>query len=132
MVTKKTRFIALAIALLLVAVTGVVACDGKKEETFIDVFAASSLTDCMQDIGAKFNEKNPTINVRFISRSLSQSESSDVLKSGSPLLSAIIFFSSAHKSATFALSSNFLGRDILLPRSETLYFPFITNYLRIM
>ena len=47
MITKKTRCIALALALLLVALTGLVACGGKKEETSIDVFAASSLVDCM-------------------------------------------------------------------------------------
>ena len=51
MITKRARFIALAVALLLVALTGLVACEGKKEEKMIDVFAAASLTDCMRELG---------------------------------------------------------------------------------
>lgn len=67
MITKRIRIIALAVTFLLVVLTSLVACDGKKEEEekTIDVFAAASLTDCMQDLGAKFSEKNPTIKVQF-------------------------------------------------------------------
>ncbi len=90
----KKRLSIIFIALLLVLSIGLVACgpkdpvktdpadtpagtdkptpdDSKTEpgktekEVTINVFAAASLTNCMQDLGAKFNETNPHIKTQF-------------------------------------------------------------------
>jgi len=91
MKTKKTRLAVIFIALLLFLSAGLTACGEKETEKTepqmatsepaeqpdpsepgqsmkqitLNIFAAASLTNCMQDIGTKFMEKNPHILTQF-------------------------------------------------------------------
>ncbi len=80
--------------------------------------------------------KMPGVGVYFvfpsnIARCAASITGGGVLKSGSPVLSAMMLFPSARNSAIFALSSNVCDGDILLIRSEIMSFPFISRVPRV-